>query len=56
MNSILVDLIAQAEVAVYTDDILIYSRDLEHHRKIVRKVLRRLQEHDLYSKARKVRV
>jgi hypothetical protein len=29
MNSILVDLIAQAEVAVYMDDILIYSRDLE---------------------------
>jgi hypothetical protein len=28
MNSILVDLIAQAEVAVYMDDILIYNCDL----------------------------
>jgi hypothetical protein len=53
MNSILVDLIAQAEVAVYMDDILIYSRNLEHHRKIVREVLRRLQEYDLYLKPEK---
>jgi hypothetical protein len=53
MNSILVDLIAQAEVAVYMDDILIYSRNLEHHRKIVCKVLKRLQEYDLYLKPEK---
>jgi hypothetical protein len=53
MNSILVDLIAQAEVAVYMDDILIYSHNLEHHHKIVHKVLKRLQEYDLYFKPEK---
>jgi hypothetical protein len=53
MNSILVDLIAQAEVAVYMDDILIYSCNLEHHHKIVCEVLKRLQEYNLYLKPEK---
>jgi hypothetical protein len=53
MNSILVDLIAQAEIAVYMDDILIYSHSLEHHLKVVREVLKRLQEYDLYLKPEK---
>jgi hypothetical protein len=51
MNSILVDLIAQAEVAVYMDDILIYSRNLEHHRKIVREVLKKITRIRPLSKA-----
>jgi hypothetical protein len=48
MNSIFADLIAKSEVAVYMDDILVYSSDLEHHCKIVREVLSRLQKYDLY--------
>jgi predicted aspartyl protease len=53
MNSIFADLIAKSEVAVYMDDILIYSSDLEHHRKIVREVLSRLQKYDLYLRPEK---
>ena len=40
MNSIFADLIAQGEVAVYMDDILIYTAELAHHRKVVHKFLR----------------
>ena len=53
MNLVFADLIAQEEVAVYMDDILIYSEMLAHHRKIVREVLSRLQEYDLYLKPEK---
>ena len=40
MNSIFADLIAQGEVAVYMDDILIYTAELDHHCEVVCKVLR----------------
>jgi len=53
MNLVFADLIAQEEVAVYMDDILIYSKTLAHHRTIVREVLNRLQEYDLYLKPEK---
>jgi hypothetical protein len=39
MNSIFADLIAQGKVAIYLDDILIWSSTLEEHRKIVHEVL-----------------
>jgi len=48
MNFIFSDLIAAGKVAVYLDDILIFSMTLEEHREVVKEVLRRLQEHDLY--------
>ncbi|ESK81761.1 mary1-like reverse transcriptase, partial [Moniliophthora roreri MCA 2997] len=48
MNSIFVDLIAKGKVAVYLDDILIYSTTLEEHHQTMHEVLRRLQENDLY--------
>jgi hypothetical protein len=35
------------------DDILIYSCNLEHHCKVVHKVLKRLQEYNLYLKPEK---
>ena len=48
INSIFTDLIASGKVAVYLDDILIFSSQLEEHRKVVREVLARLQKNDLY--------
>jgi hypothetical protein len=39
MNAIFADLIAEGKVAVYLDDILIWSSTLEEHRKIVHEVL-----------------
>jgi hypothetical protein len=53
MNSVFADLIATGVVAVYMDDILIYTSTLAKHRKIVREVLQRLQDHDLYLKPEK---
>jgi hypothetical protein len=53
MNSAFADLIAIGVVAVYMDDILIYTRTLVEHRKTVREVLQRLQDHDLYLKPEK---
>jgi hypothetical protein len=53
MNSVFADLIAIGVVAVYMDDILIYTRTLVEHRKTVREVLQRLQDHDLYLKPEK---
>ena len=40
-------------VIVYLDDILIYSDNLEDHKKHVREVLRRLRKHGLYAKPEK---
>jgi hypothetical protein len=39
MNAIFADLIAEEKVAVYLDDILIWSSTLKEHRKIVHEVL-----------------
>src|SRR5208283_2883897 len=48
MNEIFHDLITQGVVSIYMDDILIYSRTLEEHRRITRLVLERLRNHKLY--------
>jgi hypothetical protein len=40
-------------VVVYLDDILIYSRSWEDHKRHVAEVLQRLREHKLYAKASK---
>ena len=53
MNIIFADLIAEGKVAVYLDDILIWSSDLKEHRKVVHEVLRRLEEYDLYLRPEK---
>ena len=54
MNSVFADLIAKGQVAVYMDDILIYSRELQDHRRVVREVLKRLEHYDLYLKPENV--
>ena len=38
---------------VYLDDILIFGNDRKEHRKLVREVLKRLQDNDLFAKAEK---
>src|SRR6202047_2165935 len=53
MNNIFHDLIAQGHVAVYMDDILIFTEMHEQHEKIVREVLRILREHNLFLKPEK---
>lgn len=53
MNSIFGDLIAAGKVAVYLDDILIFSDTREEHRRVTHEVLRRLQEHDLFLRPEK---
>jgi len=53
MNNILGDLIHIEYVMVYLDDILIFGMNKKEHRQLVKKVLKRLQENDLYAKAEK---
>jgi hypothetical protein len=53
MNTIFVDLVAKGQVAVYLDDILIYSRTQEEHQQITHEVLQRLRTHDLYLRPEK---
>ena len=53
MNSIFADLIAEGKVAVYLDDILIFTITLEEHRQLVNEVLQRLKAHDLYLRPEK---
>lgn len=40
-------------VAVYIDDILVYSSSMEEHVQHVRAILRRLIQHQLYAKVEK---
>jgi hypothetical protein len=53
MNDIFQDLISEGVVCVYLDDILIFTKDLDEHRKVVRKVLDQLQEHKLFLQPEK---
>jgi hypothetical protein len=48
MNTIFTDLVAMAKVAVYLDDILVYSSTQEEHRDVTHEVLRQLHAHNLY--------
>ncbi|SJL00107.1 uncharacterized protein ARMOST_03419 [Armillaria ostoyae] len=51
MNDIFKDLIATGKITVYLDDILIFSKTLEEHRKTTRHVLALLRKHKLFLKA-----
>lgn len=53
MNSIFSDLIAEGKVAVYLDDILIFTITLEEYRIVVDEVLQHLKTHDLYLQPEK---
>jgi Reverse transcriptase (RNA-dependent DNA polymerase) len=53
MNHILRDLINEGKVAVYLDDILIFTKDLTEHREVVSRVLQILRENKLSLKPQK---
>ena len=53
MNDIFTDLIAEGQVVIYLDDILIFMKTLEEHCQIVRRVLEKLHNYKLYLKPKK---
>ncbi|THH07652.1 hypothetical protein EW146_g9249 [Bondarzewia mesenterica] len=53
MNMLFQDLIDEAHVIIYMDNILIFTDNLEQHRCILHRILRTLQENDLFLKPEK---
>ncbi len=53
MNDIFRDLIGEGKVTIYLNDILIFSKNLDEHRRIVKRILQRLRENKLFLKAEK---
>jgi hypothetical protein len=53
MNTIFANLVAEGKVAVYLDNILIFTATREEHCRITRKVLKCLQDNDLYLRPEK---
>ena len=53
MNEILRDMINEGKVAAFVDNMLVGMETEEGHNKVVDKVLRRLEENDLYVKPEK---
>jgi len=53
MNEILRNLINEGKVAAFVDNVLVGTEMEEGHNEIVEKILRRLEENDLYIKPKK---
>ena len=53
MNEILRDLINKGKVAAFVDDVLVGTKTEEGHDEIVKEILRRLEENNLYVKPEK---
>jgi len=53
MNDLFRDLINQGDIATFIDNILVATDTEEGHNKLVEKVLRRLEENDLFVKPEK---
>jgi hypothetical protein len=53
MNDIFIEVIDENVVIVYMDDILVFTVTLDHHRRVVHKVLDILRKNKLYLKAEK---
>jgi hypothetical protein len=48
MNEIFIDMISEGVVVIYLDDILIFTKTLDEHWQVTRRVLGRLAEHKLF--------
>jgi hypothetical protein len=53
MNDVLKEEMETGKVAVYVDDILIFTEELTEHREMVRRVLAKMAQHGLYAKPEK---
>ena len=53
MNKILRNLINEGKVAAFVDNVLVGTETEEGHNEIVKEVLKRLEENDLYVKPEK---
>ena len=53
MNEILRELVNEGKVVVCLDDTLIFTEDLQEHRRLVHRVLAKLREHCLHLKGSK---
>jgi len=53
MNELLRDLINTGKVAAFIDDVIIGTESEERHDKLVREIVKRLEENDLYVKLEK---
>ena len=53
MDAVFEDLISEGVVVVYLDNILIFTKTLEEHQKVVRQVMELLQQHNLSLKPEK---
>jgi len=53
MNKILRDLMNKGKVVVFVDDVLVKTETEEEHDEIVKEILRRLEENNLYVKPEK---
>jgi len=53
MNEILRDMINEGKVAVFVDDVLVETETEEGYDEVVKEVLKRLEENDLYIKLKK---
>jgi len=53
MNEILRDLINTGEVASFIDDIIVETEEEKRHNKVVKKIVKKLVENNLYVKPEK---
>ena len=53
MNNLLRDLVVEEKIAVFIDDVMVMTETKEGHDEIVKEVLRRLEENDLFVKLEK---
>ena len=53
INNLLRDLVVEKKIVVFIDDVMVTMETEEGHNKIVKEVLRRLEENDLFVKPEK---